>query len=167
MRRVVWRALAARLGDAAQIGRFVCFSHLDRFEFGAGLHVGDHAVLQGRHDARCSFGERVWIGPQVFIDARDLVVGDRVGIGPGARILGSQHSGLPEALAVIATELVIAPVRIGEGADIGTGAIVLPGVQIGAGAIVGAGAVVTRDVPERAVVTGVPARVVRERKAGQ
>jgi acetyltransferase-like isoleucine patch superfamily enzyme len=41
-------------------------------------------------------------------------------------------------------------------------AVVLDGLTVGAGAIVGAGAVVTRDVPARAQVLGVPARVVRE-----
>lgn len=164
MRRVLWRALAERLGDAAHIGRCVCVTHLDRFELGSGLFVGDQAILQGRHDSHCVIGDRVWIGPQAFIDARDLIIGNAVGIGPGARLLGSLHTGLPAEWPVIATELEIRPIRIGDGATIGTGAIVLPGVSIGAGAIIGAGAVVTRDVPAQAVAVGVPARTLRSRR---
>ena len=50
--------------------------------------------------------------------------------------------------------------RVGDGAFVGAAATVLPGVTVGAGARVGAGAVVTDDVPPRATVVGVPARVV-------
>jgi acetyltransferase-like isoleucine patch superfamily enzyme len=57
--------------------------------------------------------------------------------------------------------LVFEPVRIGRNVWLGTGAIVLPGVIIGDHAVIGAGAVVTRDIPERAVVVGNPARIIR------
>lgn len=56
------------------------------------------------------------------------------------------------------------PVRIGHHCWIGTGAMVLQGVTIGDGAVVAAGAVVTKDVPPYAVVGGVPAKVIRERR---
>ena len=164
MRRAILRALLGRLGDGARIGWWLSIRHPDRFEIGPGAFVGDHAILQGRHDGRCVIGERVWIGPQAFLDARDLVIGDSVGIGPGVRILGAQHSGEPDDEPVIETDQIVDPVRIESGADLGTGSIILPGVTVGHGAIVGAGAVVTRDVPPLAVVAGVPARRLRQRK---
>ena len=61
------------------------------------------------------------------------------------------------------TDLVIRPVHIGCGADIGVGAILMPGVTVGEGAIVGAGSVVTADVPPFVVVAGAPARFLRSR----
>jgi acetyltransferase-like isoleucine patch superfamily enzyme len=67
---------------------------------------------------------------------------------------------------IIATDLVIEPVVVGYGADIGTNATLLPGVRIGANSIVGAGAVVTEDVGDYAIVAGVPARFLRSRKSG-
>lgn len=163
LRRTALRALAGSLGDGAEIGRGVSIRHPATFAIGAGLFLGEQAILQGRHDGRCVIGERVWIGPQAFLDARDLTIGDLVGIGPGVRIVGSRHSGAPVELAVVETDLEVLPVRIEAGADLGAGAVVLPGVTIGRGAVVGAGAVVTRDVPPLTVAAGVPARALRRR----
>lgn len=54
------------------------------------------------------------------------------------------------------------PSILGEGACLGMGVRVLPAVRIGAWSVCGAGAVVTRDVPARATVVGVPARLLRQ-----
>jgi acetyltransferase-like isoleucine patch superfamily enzyme len=59
-------------------------------------------------------------------------------------------------------ELAIRGATLRRACRIGGGAVLTPGVEIGEEAFVAAGAVVTRDVPARAVVMGVPARVVRE-----
>ena len=56
----------------------------------------------------------------------------------------------------------VIPTRVQHGASIGSGAVILCGVLIGEGALVGAGSVVTHDVPSRTIVTGNPARVLRE-----
>jgi acetyltransferase EpsM len=74
-------------------------------------------------------------------------VGDYVSIQPGANVAGA--------------------CTVGEGAYIGMSAVVLDHLSVGAHAIVGAGAVVVRDVPERAQVVGVPARVVKEDVEGR
>jgi len=84
---------------------------------------------------------------------------------PGAKVLGSEHTGEPLDVPIIATDLRIAPVRVEDWADIGVNAVLLPGITVGRGAIVGAGAVVTRDVPAFAKVAGTPARIVGWRHA--
>lgn len=53
-------------------------------------------------------------------------------------------------------------VTIGAGSWLGAGAIVLPGARIGRNVVIAAGSVVRGDVPDRCVVAGVPARIVRE-----
>jgi maltose O-acetyltransferase len=94
-----------------------------------------------------------------------LFIGDRVSIAPNVTfVCESSPNKSPTMLAhpKIAEGLVRCdPIHVGSDVWLGAGAIVLPGVTIGARAIVGAGAVVTRDVPEGAIVAGVPARIMR------
>jgi acetyltransferase-like isoleucine patch superfamily enzyme len=164
MRRAVCRAVARRCGDGLTISSQVGFKHLETFEFGTGVFIGAGSYLQGRFDGKCVIGDHVWIGPQSYFDARDLVIEDYVGWGPGAKVLGSVHTGIPVDVPVIQTDLEIQPVRVGAWADVGTNAVILPGVKIGKGSIIGAGAVATQDVPPFAVVAGVPARFLRWRE---
>jgi acetyltransferase-like isoleucine patch superfamily enzyme len=160
MRRICLRALARSCGDGLRVGAMVSLRHAETFEVGTGVSLGEGCIIQGRFDGRCVIGDKVWIGPQSFLDARDLVLGDHVGWGPGAKVLGSEHTGLPADQPIIATDLRIAPVRVEAWADIGVNAVLLPGVTVGRGAIVGAGAIVTRDVPAFAKVAGAPAQIV-------
>ena len=165
MRRAIWRALAKRFGWGVQIGSGAAFLHLETVEIGHGVFIGAQSYLQGRANGRCVIGHHAWIGPQSYFDARDLVIEEYVGWGPGAKVVGSMHTGHPLTRPILQTDLVNRPVRIRAGADVGTGAIVLPGVTVGRGSIVGAGAVVTRDVAPFAVVAGVPARLLSWRKS--
>ena len=164
MRRVLLRALSQRVGHDIQIGPGVILKHPETMGFGDCVFIGAQAMIQGRFDGTCRVGNHVWIGPQAYLDARNLIIEDYVGWGPGARVLGSTHTGEPLDAPIISTDLVIKPVVIGFGADIGVNATILPGIRVGAHAIVGAGAVVTHDVPDYTIVAGVPAQVLRSRR---
>lgn len=164
LRRIIFRAMCRTVGHALQVGPGVVMKHPETVELGNAVFIGAQTMIQGRYDGTCRIGNHVWIGPHAYFDARNLILEDYVGWGPGAKVLGSSHTGEPIDVPIIATELSIKPVVIGYGADIGTNATILPGIHVGAHSIVGAGAVVTVDVPEYAVVAGVPARVIRHRK---
>lgn len=164
-RRVVLRALCRRFGNSVRIGMGVQVLHPHTFEIGDAVFIGNQTFLQGRHDGHCVIGAHTWIGPMSYFDCRDMELGEYVGWGPGAKVLGSEHTGEPADVPIIQTDLVIKPVRVRDGADIGVNAVLLPGVTVGAGAIVGAGAVVTKDVPDYSIVAGVPAEVLRSRKS--
>lgn len=160
IRRACLRALARRCGEGLRVGSGVSIRHAETFEIGDGVTIGEASMVHGRFDGRCVIAHKAWIGPQSFLDARDLVLGEYVGWGPGAKVLGSEHTGLPIDVPIVTTDLVISPVRVEAWADIGVNAVLLPGVTVGRGAVVGAGAVVTRDVPPLAKVAGAPARVI-------
>jgi acetyltransferase-like isoleucine patch superfamily enzyme len=164
MRCAIWRAIARKFGNGVTIDESVGFKHLETFEIGDGVFIGAHSYIQGRYDGKCIIGDHVWIGPQSYFDARNLIIENYVGWGPGAKVLGSEHTGIPIEFPIIQSDLIIKPVRIEEWADIGVNSIIMPGVTIGKGSIVGAGAVVTQDVKPFSIVAGVPAHFLRWRE---
>ena len=128
------------------------------------MYIGHNTILKGYHRGKMIIGSGTWIGQQGFFhSAGDLTIGKNVGIGPAVRIITSQHAEEGVLQPILHSQIELKPVVIRDDADIGIGAVILPGVTIGKGAQVGAGAVVTRDVPDYAIVAGVPARFLRMR----
>ena len=131
---------------------------------GSDVYVGHRAILKGDTRAPLQIGDGSWIGQDCALHCGGgITLGRNCGMGPKSMILTSTHDDVAFPAPIIDGTLRFGPVSIGDGADIGLGAIILPGVRIGAGVMVGAGAVVTRDVPDGAIVAGVPARVLRMR----
>ena len=109
-------------------------------------------------------GKNTKIGKRVFINAGcqfqdqgGITIGDDVLIGPQTIIATLNHDPDPEKRGGMFAK----PVVIGDKVWLGARVTICPGVTIGEGAIVGAGAVVTKDVPPRTVVAGVPAKVIK------
>jgi len=108
-------------------------------------------------------GDRCVIGRGSHIVAHhSLVIGDDVFTGPYVYITDQNH-GYADPDQPIGRQLPRnAAVQIGSGSWLGAGAVVLPGACIGRNAVIAAGSVVRGPVPDRCVVAGVPARVVRQ-----
>lgn len=106
-----------------------------------------------------SIGEDSVVGDNSFLDGRaPLMIGNHVDIASHVLIYNSEHD--IESPKFEAKE---AAVEIEDYVFIGPRSIILPGVKIGKGAVVAAGAVVTKNVPNFAIVGGVPAKIIGER----
>jgi acetyltransferase-like isoleucine patch superfamily enzyme len=151
-------------GEGCVFEAGVLIFHPENVELGRNVYVGHQTILKGYYKNSLRIGDETWIGQQCFMhSAGGLEIGARVGIGPGVRIITSQHREAGREVPVLFSPIDFAPVVIGDDADLGVGSVVLPGAKIGRGAVIGAGAVVNGEIPEYAVAAGVPARVLRMR----
>ncbi len=108
-------------------------------------------------------GENSGIGIRAVIPPM-VTIGENVMMGPDCHIFTAFHEYSRTDIPMIQQGYSERrPVVIGNDVWIGIRVIIMPGVHIGNGCIIGAGAVVTHDVPDYAVVGGVPARVIRYR----
>lgn len=138
---VVWHL--AQVREGALVGRHCTIGR--GAYVGSGVQVGDHCKLQNY--------------ALVYEPAR---LGDGVFVGPGAVLTNDTYPRAvsPEGVPKSSADWDAVGVTVLEGASVGARAVCVAPVRVGRWASVAAGAVVTRDVPDHALVVGVPARQV-------
>ncbi|WP_019201019.1 DapH/DapD/GlmU-related protein [Tsukamurella sp. 1534] len=111
------------------------------------------------HGINITTGKDVFVNQGCrFNDIGGITIGDQVMLGPDVSLISSGH---PLDPATRRHGITSAPIVLGRNVWIGASAMVMQGVTVGDDAVVAAGAVVTRDVPPRTLVAGVPAAVVK------
>jgi len=142
------------------------------FEIGRGARVVlgrwswiGHGCKIRAHEGEVRIGAKTVLGQECTVSAfqrveigRECILADRV------MLIDFDHGVVDVERPVRLQGIYKRDVRVGHNVWIGYGACVLRGVDVGDNAILGTSAVVTRDVPENAVVAGVPARVIRMRE---
>ncbi len=119
-------------------------------------------LIQG--SGKITIGYRSFIGSFSIIGCNDeITIGENVMIAQSVSIRDTDHNFEDTDKPMIQQGTTTAPVIIGDDVWIGYGAVITKGIRIGSGSIIAANAVVTKDVPPKTIVGGVPAKVIRSR----
>lgn len=138
VRNLKYRLFGIKIGRGSTLHMWAAFNDPSNITIGNGTIIGDHAFIDGR---------------------AKVTIGNHVDIASSVMIYSGKHDYESEDF-----KPVFSPVVIEDYVFIGPRVVIQPGVTIGKGAIVAAGAVVAKDVPAYAIVGGVPAKVIGERK---
>jgi acetyltransferase-like isoleucine patch superfamily enzyme len=182
-----YRVRCGRMGRRARILPPLLLRGASRVHLGDDVRTEAFAAISAGAAGRVDLGDRCEVGAFARIDADQghvrlgsdssvnafcmlngyggLDIGRAVRIASHTVVLSSTHRYDDPRVAVHEQGIEARPTSIGDGAWLGAHVVVVGGVSIGANSIVGAGTVVTDDVPPWAVVAGVPARVIRDRRA--
>lgn len=111
-----------------------------------------------------NIGKDVYIGHEVIFDrvfTDQIFIGDHTSVGD--RTIISAHANIPsDTILKKIYPRQIMPTRIGKGVWIMPAVIIAPGVIVGDESVIATGSVVTKDVPPRTLVAGVPAKVIKD-----
>jgi acetyltransferase-like isoleucine patch superfamily enzyme len=150
------------INQDVQLGEGVVIFHPDLVnlygcQIGAGTKIGSFVEIQ----KGASIGARCKISSHSFI-CEGVEIEDGVFIGHGVMFINDPYPKAVGEDGELQTEAdwQLIRTRVKAGASIGSNATILCGITIGKNALVGAGAVVTKDVPDYAIVAGIPARVI-------
>jgi acetyltransferase-like isoleucine patch superfamily enzyme len=185
LRRRLYPWLFMETGRALVIGRSVVLRHPHRIGLSDHVVIDDNSLVDGRAGIRldddviinCNCALKAKTGPirvgrrttlganSVIVSLTGVEIGEAVIIAAGCHVSAGGYDVDQTGRALLDAGVISkGPIRIGNDVWVGTGAIILDGVTVGDHAVVAAGAVVTRDVPERAIVAGVPATILRNRQ---
>lgn len=149
------------IGNGVVIEDGVRVCGLKELRLGHHTKIKRETIIQGDPLYKASFitGENCWIGPRCYLNvSRDVSLGNNVCVAANSSLwthgtFAEIAEGYPYSYGSI---------NIEDGAWIATGVIILPGVTVGKNSIVNAGSVVVKDVPQRTLCAGNPARILKK-----
>ena len=167
IKRAICRRLYYGIGIHLKSSVQSDFARKVRYHLGSKFveHCGENVNFEkgARFNPELSIGDYSGVGVNCLVSGRTYI-GNHVMMGPDCIMYSYSHA--YDRLDVPMDQQGFeepTPIHIGDDVWIGARVIILPGVKIGSHCIIGAGAVVTKDVPDYAIVGGVPAKVIRMR----
>jgi acetyltransferase-like isoleucine patch superfamily enzyme len=188
LRSRLYPLVLGRVGRNVVFGVNVTIRHPHKIHIGDNVVIDDQCCLdaKGSDNRGISIGEGVFVGRNTILSCKngDIVIDDRANIGFNCEIFSASRVRVGKSILMAAYTYLVGgdhlydrvdiPVleqgRTARGIDVddnvwlGTHVVVTDGSRIGRDAIVGAGAVVVGEIPDFAIATGIPAKVIRDRR---
>ena len=189
LRMKLYPWLLGRVGRNVTFGHGIVLRHPHKIRIGDDVHIDDQCVLdaKGADNTGITIGDGVFIGRNTILSCKngDIEIDDRANIGFNCEIFSGGHVRLGKNTLVAAYTYLVGgdhehhrtdiPVldqgRVALGIEVddnvwlGAHVVVSDGARVGRDAIIGAGAVVRGEIPPFQIAAGVPARVIRDRRA--
>ncbi|SHN61125.1 acyltransferase [Desulfovibrio litoralis] len=164
-RRFLYGFFLQQSGSKLRVGSAVSIQGLKNIILGNNVSFNRFSSLYASR-GEINLGNNVFLGDFSSINANDahVKIGSNVAIGPMTIIQGANHNFQRHDIPIVDQGHIESRVEIADDVWIGAKSVILPGVKIGTGAVVGAGSIVTKDVPDFAIVAGVPAKIIKMRK---
>ncbi len=135
------------------------------------MNIAGNPRIHPSASLRC--GENIFLGLNSHINQyccvwaskkSKIIIGNNLLMGPGVKIFSSNHmvenTGIPMNIQPYIEKDII----VGNDVWIGSNSVITAGTKIGKGVVIAAGSVVTKDIPEYAIVGGIPAKIIKDRK---
>ncbi len=188
LRSRLYPLILGRAGRGLAIGVGVVLRHPRKIRLGDNVVIDDYACLDAKGDDNrgIEIGNRAFVSRNAILTCKngDIVVDDDANIGVNTEISSASRVRIGKKVLIAAYTYLVGGdhlydrtdipvldqgrttqgIEVNDHAWIGAHVVVTDGARIGRDAIIGAGAVVVGDVPEFAIATGIPAKVVRDRR---
>ncbi len=190
LRSRLYPKLLKRCGRGCVFGLNTILRHPHKIEIGDNVVIDDNCLIdaKGTDNAGIKIGDNAFVGRNSILSCKngDITLGDRVNIGFNCEVFSGSRVTVGEGTLLAAYTYLIGGdhvadldeditqtgstshgIEVGENSWFGAGAKVLDGVKIGAHTIIGTGAVVTKDIAAYSIAVGLPAKVIRDRRAAK
>jgi acetyltransferase-like isoleucine patch superfamily enzyme len=191
LRNILYKHLFKRVGRGVIFGKSITIRNPYKITIGDNVIIDDNVMVdaKGLDNEGITIKDGVYIGRNSIISCKngDIILHSGVDIGFNCEIYSNSRVEIGENTLIAAYTYVIGGghiatdpdtifkdqgkhgkgIKIGRNAWLGSKSIVMDGCSIGSNTIIGAGAIVTKNIPEYSIAVGVPAEVIKDRKASK